>query len=353
MKKILIADLVSIAHRVLQIKDKNHTKELLKEVRELHEKLTLLNYYEENADRLKHLQNEEDLWAEEKDHTIEVALPNYGEVSREVVDETPENNEVSTPEKKEEVDAMQKEEKEPQAPKEEVDSEVNKQQPEEKANEDTQVVEENQEEDKNLFTPSVEATTPTVEEVDERIEKIEEASPSATTLEKQFELLHEEQPAKEEPFTPTIEETQPTVEQIDQQIETIEQKDPIEDEKEAIERVKLDIDPVYYNATNDLFSQVETTPNTTTKEEKTSKTLNDAYGKTFKLDLNDRIAFSSHLFDTSTADLNRVVSQVNSFDTYEEVEHFINNYVKPEYNNWVGKEEYEQRFMEKIKKRFE
>lgn len=272
-----MADLVSIVHRVLQIKDKNHTKELLKEVRELYEKLALLNYYEENADRLKHLQNQEDLWPENNEQTLEVASSN---------------------------DEEQNEEEEPQAIEKEIIFEINEVQQEEE----------------------VEAP-----------------------IEKPVELSHEDESAKAELFTPTIEETQLTAEQI----EAIGEKDPIEDDEMDEKRVKLDIDPVYYSVTDDLFSQVETTPKKVAKEETTSKTLNDTYNKTFKLDLNDRIAFSSHLFDTSTADLNRVVSQINSFDTYEEVVHFINNYVKPEYNHWEGKEEYEQRFMEKIKKRFE
>ena len=83
------------------------------------------------------------------------------------------------------------------------------------------------------------------------------------------------------------------------------------------------------------------------------KSLNDRFGnKDLKVDLNNRLAFVKHLFNNSTADYNRVLSQLNTIDTEERSIAFIKNMVKPDYNNWEGKEEYELRFMELIERRF-
>tara|TARA_B110001450_G_scaffold160738_1_gene149859 strand:- start:617 stop:1363 length:747 start_codon:yes stop_codon:yes gene_type:complete len=73
--------------------------------------------------------------------------------------------------------------------------------------------------------------------------------------------------------------------------------------------------------------------------------LNDRLKKGINIGLNDRIAFVKHLFNGSTEDFNRVVSQLNTSSSELEALEFLNNMVKPEYNNWVGKEAYEQRLL--------
>lgn len=82
------------------------------------------------------------------------------------------------------------------------------------------------------------------------------------------------------------------------------------------------------------------------------KSLNDSLGKSISLGLNDRIAFEKNLFSGSTDDLNRVLSQLNTMHTFDEAKDFIENLVKPDYNNWEGKEEYEERFMAIVEKKF-
>jgi hypothetical protein len=73
--------------------------------------------------------------------------------------------------------------------------------------------------------------------------------------------------------------------------------------------------------------------------------LNDRLKKGINIGLNDRIAFVKHLFNGSTEDFNRVVSQLNTSSSELEALEFLNNMVKPEYNNWIGKEAYEQRLL--------
>lgn len=88
------------------------------------------------------------------------------------------------------------------------------------------------------------------------------------------------------------------------------------------------------------------------KENKNSKSLNDKLNKELKIGLNDKLAFVKHLFNENVEDYNRILSQLNSIDTEERSIAFINNMVKPEYNNWAGKEEYETRFVSIIERKF-
>jgi hypothetical protein len=80
--------------------------------------------------------------------------------------------------------------------------------------------------------------------------------------------------------------------------------------------------------------------------------LNDRMAKGIIIGLNDRIAFMNHLFSNSSEDYNRVLSQLMTFDTFQEAEDFIENMVKPDYNNWEGKDEYALRFLEIVEKKF-
>lgn len=89
------------------------------------------------------------------------------------------------------------------------------------------------------------------------------------------------------------------------------------------------------------------------KKETVTRSLNDKLnGKEIKVDLNNRLAFVKHLFNGSTEDYNRVLSQLSTIDTEERSIAFIDNMVKPDYNNWEGKEEYAERFMDLIERRF-
>ncbi|MDT0676370.1 hypothetical protein [Autumnicola musiva] len=82
------------------------------------------------------------------------------------------------------------------------------------------------------------------------------------------------------------------------------------------------------------------------------RSLNDRLKKGITIGLNERLSFIKHLFEGNTADYNRVLSQLNTFDSLEEAHKFIQLVVKPDYNNWEGKEEQEQRFLEKIENKF-
>ncbi|MFD2517304.1 hypothetical protein [Salinimicrobium flavum] len=83
------------------------------------------------------------------------------------------------------------------------------------------------------------------------------------------------------------------------------------------------------------------------------RSLNERLKKGINIGVNDRHAFVRHLFDGSTTDYNRVLSQLNTIKSKEEALNFVANMVKPDYNNWEGKEDYETRFLTIIESRFE
>ncbi|WP_425076330.1 hypothetical protein [Psychroserpens sp. S379A] len=88
-------------------------------------------------------------------------------------------------------------------------------------------------------------------------------------------------------------------------------------------------------------------------EANAKKSLNDKLKKgALNIGLNDKIAFIKQLFDGKTEDYDRVISQLNTTQSFEDATRFINDIVKPDYNNWSGKEEIATRFMEIIEGKF-
>ena len=82
------------------------------------------------------------------------------------------------------------------------------------------------------------------------------------------------------------------------------------------------------------------------------KSLNDKLKNGLNIGLNDKIAFIKHLFDGHREDYDRVLSQINTSSSLDEAKNLIQNIVKPDYNNWLGKEDVEERFMNIIEGKF-
>lgn len=317
MKKIIETDLVSIAHRILQLKDKSDVNSLLNETEKLYQKLVLLKFYEDNKFRLDPSITEDRL------------------------------NEIADESKNTETSLVQ-------------ESIQNKA---EEIHKEESIVIEELKEDSNHD----EILIPEEEFVSEKVNEDEKVAEATETVE---EITTNDEPV----FTPSIEETQKTVQEIDEQIEEIEERDPIEDAKEAVERATLEIDPVFsvsheqlfvadHEIQEDISVKEETEPvkenqhltmggNVSFHQVPLNKTINDAFNNTIVVGLNDRIAFEKNLFNGNSEDLNRVISQLNTLGSYEEAKDFIEDLVKPDFNNWKDKDEYEQRFMQLVEKRF-
>lgn len=108
---------------------------------------------------------------------------------------------------------------------------------------------------------------------------------------------------------------------------------------------------------DDLFSSVAS-PEFVMKDDITSeisnesKKLNESLIKGINIGLNDKIAFTKSLFNGNEEDYTRVVSQLQTYSSWDEAFKFLNNIVKPDYNNWEGKEEIEKRFLKCIENNF-
>lgn len=130
--------------------------------------------------------------------------------------------------------------------------------------------------------------------------------------------------------------------------------------------------PNLNNTTKDIFNEIkdtksveaemlDVTPQNLSFEPKeevviqkeiTKERLNDKFSKGLQIDLNDRIAFIKHLFDQSPNDYQRAISQISTFQDWDQAKVFILEIVKLDYDNWKGKELYEERFLKIIENNF-
>jgi hypothetical protein len=133
-------------------------------------------------------------------------------------------------------------------------------------------------------------------------------------------------------------------------------------EKPTVKYVKNDLEefasnyqqmPEFERKNKELFPKsVEGTEASKTMTESRARSLNDTVNKGLNIGLNDRLAFIKHLFEGQAEDYTRVLSQINTMANYEEAQNFIKGKVKPDYNYWLDKEEYSERFLNIIEKSF-
>lgn len=307
MKKRLESELISIAHRILKLKNKSEVDQLYKESQKLYETLSVLKFYQDNFESVK--SDVDEVVLEEKlkqSLEVEIAPAIAAEVKEEDVEPITE----------------------------------------------------------------VEAAPEIEGEIEEQIEP--EEDPSDSELAEQSivseapEEVIEEQSIEEEPIANEESAFKPIFELETEEGEQEQQDIPVEVAFESQPEEKLEdhigkyTEPVFVK-TNEvsLFtsdsSETEEAKQTVAeevKEEPKSDAFNEMTTKSIAIGLNDRIGFVQHLFNDSNEDFNRVISQLNTFDTFEEAKNFINEMVLPDYNYWVGEEDYIERFMEIVEKKF-
>jgi|SRR5690606_30571327 len=150
---------------------------------------------------------------------------------------------------------------------------------------------------------------------------------------------------------------------LDEMLPQTQQTTPIEmPEKPSVKYAKNDLEefastyqqtPVFERKPMELFPKsVEGQEASKTLSESRAKSLNDTVNKGLNIGLNDRLAFIKHLFEGQTEDYTRVLSQINTMESYEAAQNFIKGNVKPDYNHWLNKDEYSERFMNIVEKSF-
>jgi hypothetical protein len=338
MKKKLEADLISIAHRILKLKNKSDINQLYLETQKLYEKLAILKFVDDNFDDVKPtigyseiesqveavFEKEENLPAEIKSEEIlpavveETVIEPETIAEPEIIEETPEKIVTELP-------------KVIIEPKEKV------------VNIPVEVVEEIAKETEEPSSEIQKETAP-VEEIS--FKTVSDLNP-IPDFKPAFELEKEE-PKTEEPKAETTVKSD-TVAISFEEILGVNYADPQFVKVDDFE--KITSTPV--SSVNE-FKEKNEPVQTVIAEPVKSKTvpLNEKLAKGFHIDLNDRIAFTKNLFGNSTEDYSRVLNQLLTFDNYNEAKEFIETMVKPDYNDWQGKEDYEERFLGIIEKKF-
>jgi len=304
MKKRLEAELISIAHRVLKLKNKSEIDQLYHETQKLYEALAILKFYGDNYEQVKL-----DVVADD----LEAKVTAF--VEDKTIIETPKAVEVEAPQTTVEETAIE----------EEILAVA----------EETVI-----EEEPIILEEEIAETTEepviigeiTIEEDEVEEEPIAELK-SDLDFEPIFEL------AAESPIEDVVEE------KVDVKIET---------PKQETKQISFE-DLLGENYTEPVFvkpNDIVVPDSLKNVIDEKPLSLNDQHLKTINIGLNDKIAFVKYLFSDSNEDYNRVLSQLNTFSTFAEAKDFIDEIIKPDYNNWDGVDDYAERFIEIVAKKF-
>ncbi|MFC7773373.1 hypothetical protein [Flavobacterium sp. GCM10027622] len=299
MRKKLEAELISIAHRILKMKHKDDVRELHHETQKLYEKLSVLLFVEENFDEVKPTIGI---------HDIEDRLERAFDFDEKIV--VAELKEDDTIEIKTEEKAVE----------EKIE-----------ATKEVEEVTEVKIEEITAADTKIESTKEEV--INPEVKEIKEANVEETTKEDKKHFLFDDILSDLQP--------EPVFERVDNNKLPNEIAKIIETKVEETKKTETEI---FVAAEEPIFEKAE--------KSKPGSNLNDKLNKGINITLNDRIAFEKNLFDGSTADLNRVISQISTFDTFEDAKNFIDEMVRPDYNDWKGKEEFAERFMEFVESKF-
>jgi hypothetical protein len=316
MKKKLEADLISIAHRILQLKNKSDINQLYLETQKLYEKLSVLRFVDEHFGDAKPT-----IGTAEIEKKIETFFDSKETLATEV----------------------------------------------------SPVIEAVKEVEKSIETP-LDQTLESNEVFESDTNTIVEAVILVETIEKNEEIIPAEEIIAENEIETAEEVTEEETDPVILAFESSEEMEEIEiEEPKKTEAVQISFEDLLGNDYGEsLFVKLQDFENEPLVEEinpeekiadhipekaiesieSKATSLNEKLAKGINIDLNDRIAFTKHLFGNNSEDYNRVLSQLITFNTFHEMRDFILEMVKPDYNNWEGKEEYAERFIGIIEKKF-
>ncbi|WP_395075672.1 hypothetical protein [Flavobacterium sp.] len=288
MKKKLESELISIAHRILKMKSKDDVRLLQLETQKLYEKLSVLLFIEENFGDVKPTIGMTEM--ESKLETIYNSDPTIVSVDENQNEESVSDNKIN-----------------PISIINNIMGEINA-------------------DNKDQFSP-IEDT-----EITEPLIKFEETQAV---------------------YIPTFDKKQVSIDDLLQSVPANAVFDRVDTQNTIpVEIFKIVDDKITENNFSDKkFIDIPETKEFVFEKVDASN-LNDKLKKTINIGLNDKIAFEQNLFGGSSEDFNRVVSQISTFDSLSEAKVFINEMVKPDYNNWIDKEEFADRFMEIVESKF-
>ena len=323
MKKKIEGELISIAHRLLKLKNHTETVQLHEEVKKLYEQLTLLKFYEANTA----IVNEEFSEAVFEEKVAKIVVGTI-----EVEDE--EEEEIMEMASKEHIAQIEEELFDKNDISHEAFPGNGEEEPEMASKEHiAQITEELFE--KNDISHEAFPAKGTKEDVVEVKEEKKEITSNpeiiGTKVSKQISmddiLVHDYQ------ATMFVKKDEPIIEElIKEPVFEAVQPEVVKDEPVIVEKAQKE----------EVVAEVKEEP----------KAEQVPAGKAIVLGLNDKIAFEKNLFAGNGDDLQRVLSQLNTFTNWDEAKSFVLDFVKPDYNNWENKEEFEVRFLEIVENKF-
>ncbi|MDT0294736.1 hypothetical protein ACFQ3R_03755 [Mesonia ostreae] len=333
MKKTLEAELMSIAHRILQLKNKADVHELKAVTGVLYEKLSVLSFTEKHFDgpqpTIGKKNIEEALTEENKESQAEA---------------------ISFPEEEEQQEVIQHEAEAIIEPKAEEIKKVTSSVPSETTKveevlEDIlpQAEEETKDEFRSLggvhYDDLPQFERPSEVNKSEEIKEDEVFVEGAFSEEVQPEEILQEKVFHKEIFNTEVQPEAKTEveEEVKDEIEQAKDEGSLTDEQQNL---------------FGIMPEFERKEDFNSRHAAKKKSLNDQLKKGIQIGLNDRLSYIKHLFDGDAADYNRVLSQLNSVESLPEAQRFIHEVVKPDYQNWENKEVYESRFLKAIENKY-
>jgi len=153
------------------------------------------------------------------------------------------------------------------------------------------------------------------------------------TAEELIEIFSPEKPVKEEEKTEKVIEN--TV------AETVEKHQPVTKDDNPYKKM-------------DKISFVPKEPKRETSADSFENVLKSTQKplKKMSIGLNDRISFIKHLFKGDADAYTNFIDKLNAFESYEEALRFVNQDIKPLFDNWDGLDEYEFRLLQLLELKF-
>lgn len=328
MKKKIVADLTSLAHRILQLKEKDDVQELQSIAKELYEKLTVMVFTEKHFSDVNPTAGNREIESKleqaftdaRKDvKTVSEDVEQVMEEAQEEVREAFSNNNLSELFVPEEQDTR-----------EEMNlpgiSTIQK------------MVVEMPDETPRTPEPSKNISKESTEDKDKKKQSYSTSTNSLT------DLFVPEEDSREEMHLPGISTIQKMIVEMPDKAPKTPAPGPSLPQKEGrrdLEQLTVDFQ------TMPVFER-----KSAIQESDKPQSLNSKLGTGLKIGMNDRMGFVKNLFNGSNQDFNRVLSQLNTMNSFDEAQNFIYTMIKPDYNNWEGKESFENRFLELIERKY-
>ena len=289
MKKVLEDELMSLAHRILKLRNRAEIHELKEQAAVLYEKLSVLSFAEKHFDGLQ---------PTIKKYDVEKAIER---------DYTDEQNDLDYPDGTE-------------------------------YNED-QIYEHNTEKIKDIVSQMPYET----EQVDKMFGEEEQTSgtekhdkPEPGNDVQDFGVHYDDLPD----FEPAIEDS----EEDENSPESHDEQDAEENSESATDSTQQNTDEKNEKdkpkRRMDLFSQPK-------------KSLNDSLNNDLKIGLNDRLSFVNHLFRGDTKSYEEFIKHINALSSFEDVKKYLDQQIQDKYSYWKDKEDTANRLLHLIEKKFE